>query len=208
LQVLVRVDGGVLPQHDLVRVAPLRAQRSLHHRLRHLARERQPERVLLQHSDLPVFFRPAKHARALPLVLAVLHGAGSAAVSRREDAKTPRHEALHRQSFAGLFGLVLDPDAHFEVRPRRGGLPQVGDGRRHFRHPLEGKALRSSDAFSICRFQTSFMLLLLLLAKGWAVTRLELSWKPLVFAIWLCYGIVHILLYVWNLVRHPTLQSI
>jgi hypothetical protein len=52
------------------------------------------------------------------------------------------------------------------------------------------------------------MLLLLLLAKGWAVTRLELSWKPLVFAIWLCYGIVHILLYVWNLVRHATLQSI
>lgn len=49
--------------------------------------------------------------------------------------------------------------------------------------------------------QTSFMLLLLLLAKGWAVTRLELSWKPLVFAIWLCYGIVHILLYVWNLVK-------
>lgn len=45
------------------------------------------------------------------------------------------------------------------------------------------------------------MLLLLLLAKGWAVTRLELTWKPLVFAIWLCYGIVHILLYVWNLVR-------
>ena len=44
------------------------------------------------------------------------------------------------------------------------------------------------------------MLLLLLLAKGWAVTRQELTWKPLVFAIWLCYGIVHILLYVWNLV--------
>lgn len=45
------------------------------------------------------------------------------------------------------------------------------------------------------------MLLLLLLAKGWAVTRMELTWKPLVFAIWLCYGVVHILLYVWNMVR-------
>lgn len=44
------------------------------------------------------------------------------------------------------------------------------------------------------------MLLLLLLAKGWAVTRMELTWKPLVFTIWLCYGIVHILLYVWNMV--------
>lgn len=44
------------------------------------------------------------------------------------------------------------------------------------------------------------MLLLLLLAKGWAVTRMELTWKPLVFAIWFCYGVVHILLYVWNMV--------
>lgn len=44
------------------------------------------------------------------------------------------------------------------------------------------------------------MLLLLLLAKGWAVTRMELTWKPLVFTIWLCYGVVHILLYVWNMV--------
>jgi len=45
------------------------------------------------------------------------------------------------------------------------------------------------------------MLLLLLLAKGWAVTRMELTWKPLVFAIWFCYGVVHILLYVWNMVN-------
>jgi Rhodopsin-like GPCR transmembrane domain len=44
------------------------------------------------------------------------------------------------------------------------------------------------------------MLLLLLLAKGWAITRMELTWKPLVFGIWMLYGIVHILLYVWNLV--------
>ena len=50
--------------------------------------------------------------------------------------------------------------------------------------------------------QTTFMLLLLLLAKGWAVTRLELTWKPLVFAIWFLYGVVHILLYVWNMVRN------
>nr|CAD7259527.1 unnamed protein product [Timema shepardi] len=45
----------------------------------------------------------------------------------------------------------------------------------------------------------SFMLLLLLLAKGWAVTRMELTYKPLVFAIWFLYGVVHILLYVWNM---------
>ncbi|KAL1516951.1 hypothetical protein ABEB36_000778 [Hypothenemus hampei] len=56
--------------------------------------------------------------------------------------------------------------------------------------------------------RTSFMLLLLLLAKGWAVTRLELTWKPLVFAIWLCYGIVHVLLYVWNLTEVDIIEDI
>nr|AEE61411.1 unknown [Dendroctonus ponderosae] len=56
--------------------------------------------------------------------------------------------------------------------------------------------------------RTSFMLLLLLLAKGWAVTRLELTWKPLVFAIWLCYGIVHILLYVWNLTEVDIIEDV
>lgn len=56
--------------------------------------------------------------------------------------------------------------------------------------------------------RTLFMLLLLLLAKGWAVTRLELTWKPLVFAIWLCYGIVHILLYVWNLTEVDVIEDI
>ncbi|XP_050311704.1 transmembrane protein 145 [Anthonomus grandis grandis] len=56
--------------------------------------------------------------------------------------------------------------------------------------------------------RTSFMLLLLLLAKGWAVTRLELTWKPLVFAIWLCYGIVHNLLYIWNLTEVDIIEDI
>lgn len=74
-------------------------------------------------------------------------------------------------------------------------------------YDISGRSLDANKTFSNSlkynklSFQTSFMLLLLLLAKGWAVTRLELTWKPLVFAIWLCYGIVHILLYVWNLVR-------
>lgn len=46
--------------------------------------------------------------------------------------------------------------------------------------------------------QTTFMLLLLLLGKGWAVTRIQLTWRPFVFLIWLMYGMVHILLYTWN----------
>ncbi|XP_026689111.1 integral membrane protein GPR180 [Diaphorina citri] len=50
--------------------------------------------------------------------------------------------------------------------------------------------------------RTTFMLLLILLAKGWAVTRIELSWKPFsILLIWFIYGIVHILLYVWNKVN-------
>lgn len=51
------------------------------------------------------------------------------------------------------------------------------------------------------------MLLLLLLAKGWAVTRLEFTWKPLVFTIWFLYGVVHILLYVWNMVSMGHLEE-
>jgi hypothetical protein len=69
------------------------------------------------------------------------------------------------------------------------------------------KLAMAGDIFDILS-RTSFMLLLLLLAKGWAVTRLELSWKPLVFAIWLCYGIVHILLYVWNLTEVDIIEDI
>ncbi|KRT82656.1 hypothetical protein AMK59_3107, partial [Oryctes borbonicus] len=65
----------------------------------------------------------------------------------------------------------------------------------------------AGDIFDILS-RTSFMLLLLLLAKGWAVTRLELTWKPLVFAIWLCYGIVHVLLYVWNLTEVDIIEDI
>ena len=48
--------------------------------------------------------------------------------------------------------------------------------------------------------QTLLMLLLLLLAKGWAITRKELTWKPMLFSIWALYGIVHVLLYFWDLV--------
>ncbi|XP_028134814.1 transmembrane protein 145 [Diabrotica virgifera virgifera] len=79
------------------------------------------------------------------------------------------------------------------------------------RYALDGvgypKLAMTGDIFDILS-RTSFMLLLLLLAKGWAVTRLELTWKPLVFAIWLCYGIVHILLYVWNLTEVDIIEDI
>lgn len=69
------------------------------------------------------------------------------------------------------------------------------------------KLAMTGDIFDILS-RTSFMLLLLLLAKGWAVTRLELTWKPLVFAIWLCYGIIHIILYVWNLTEVDIIEDI
>lgn len=69
------------------------------------------------------------------------------------------------------------------------------------------KLSMAGDIFDILS-RTSFMLLLLLLAKGWAVTRMELTWKPLVFAIWLCYGVVHILLYVWNLTEVDIIEDI
>nr|CAD7602716.1 unnamed protein product [Timema genevievae] len=56
--------------------------------------------------------------------------------------------------------------------------------------------------------RTTFMLLLLLLAKGWAVTRMELTYKPLVFSIWFLYGVVHILLYVWNMTEVDIVDDI
>ncbi|KAL0831433.1 hypothetical protein ABMA28_002236 [Loxostege sticticalis] len=65
----------------------------------------------------------------------------------------------------------------------------------------------AGDIFDIMS-RTLFMLLLLLLAKGWAVTRLELTYKPLVFGVWLAYGIVHILLYVWNTTEVDIIEEI
>ncbi|KAL1458112.1 hypothetical protein WDU94_008286 [Cyamophila willieti] len=57
--------------------------------------------------------------------------------------------------------------------------------------------------------RTTFMLLLILLAKGWAVTRIELAWKPFsILLIWFIYGIVHILLYVWNMTEVDIIEDI
>lgn len=44
------------------------------------------------------------------------------------------------------------------------------------------------------------MLILLLLAKGWAVTRLQISVSSwiLLMVIWIPYCAIHVLLYIWN----------
>uniref|UniRef100_A0A0K8TF19 GPR180/TMEM145 transmembrane domain-containing protein n=1 Tax=Lygus hesperus TaxID=30085 RepID=A0A0K8TF19_LYGHE len=65
----------------------------------------------------------------------------------------------------------------------------------------------TGDIFDILS-RTIFMLLLLLLAKGLAVTRQEFTWKPLLFLIWLMYGVVHILLYVWNKTEVDIIEDI
>ncbi|CAH0545819.1 unnamed protein product [Brassicogethes aeneus] len=79
------------------------------------------------------------------------------------------------------------------------------------KHAVDGegypKLEMMGDIFDILS-RTTFMLLLLLLAKGWAVTRIDFTGKPLVFAIWLCYGVVHILLYVWNLTEVDIIEDI
>ena len=49
--------------------------------------------------------------------------------------------------------------------------------------------------------QSLFMLLLLLLAMGWAVTRQELRWRKVIFAVWLIYSLLHCALYVWKKVN-------
>ena len=50
--------------------------------------------------------------------------------------------------------------------------------------------------------QSLFMLLLLLLAMGWAITRQELNCKILLFGLWTTYTILSCLLYVWMKVRN------
>ncbi|KAG4077941.1 hypothetical protein HA402_013441 [Bradysia odoriphaga] len=55
------------------------------------------------------------------------------------------------------------------------------------------------DIFDILS-RTSFMLILLLLAKGWAVTRQQISKTSwfILMAIWIPYVAFHMVLYVWN----------
>lgn len=56
--------------------------------------------------------------------------------------------------------------------------------------------------------ESLFMLLLLLLAKGWAITYTELTWKPVLFCIWLLYTCVGVLLYVWNMTEVDVIDDI
>ena len=51
--------------------------------------------------------------------------------------------------------------------------------------------------------QCLFMLLLLLIIKGWTITRMDLSWKErlLVFSVWTTYTLASMALFIWNLVR-------
>lgn len=67
----------------------------------------------------------------------------------------------------------------------------------------------AGDVFDILS-RTSFMLILLLLAKGWAVTRLEIStaaWVALI-VIWISYLILNFVLYVWNMTEIDVISDI
>ncbi|CAO1343743.1 unnamed protein product [Diamesa serratosioi] len=67
----------------------------------------------------------------------------------------------------------------------------------------------TGDVFDILS-RTSFMLILLLLAKGWAVTRLEISrmsWFILI-TIWLSYLALNVFLYVWNMTEIDVVSDI
>lgn len=56
--------------------------------------------------------------------------------------------------------------------------------------------------------QSLFMLLLLLLAKGWAITRPEVTWKWVLFGIWFLYTCVNVLLYIWNMTEVDVIEDI
>lgn len=50
--------------------------------------------------------------------------------------------------------------------------------------------------------QCLFMLLLLLIVKGWTITRMDLTWKSraILFSLWSAYTIANMALFIWNLV--------
>ncbi|CAL4107819.1 unnamed protein product [Meganyctiphanes norvegica] len=56
--------------------------------------------------------------------------------------------------------------------------------------------------------QSLFMILLLLLAKGWAITRMVLSRKILLFAIWGLYSCLILTLYFWNMIEVDVIEDI
>lgn len=51
--------------------------------------------------------------------------------------------------------------------------------------------------------QCLFMLLLLLIVKGWTITRMDLAWKSraILFTVWTTYTLANMGLFIWNLVN-------
>ena len=64
---------------------------------------------------------------------------------------------------------------------------------------LNAAVFYMSDFGSILEIisQSLFMLLLLLLAMGWAVTRQKLSCKITLVSLWVTYVMLHLILYLW-----------
>lgn len=56
--------------------------------------------------------------------------------------------------------------------------------------------------------QSLFMLLLLLLAMGWAVTRQEVACKTALFTLWSLYTLVHLLLYIWKKTEVDVIEDV
>ncbi|KAK8400591.1 hypothetical protein O3P69_003335 [Scylla paramamosain] len=65
----------------------------------------------------------------------------------------------------------------------------------------------AGDLFNILA-QSLFMMLLLLLAKGWAITRMMLTRRLLLFALWGLYSILILTLYFWNMTEVDVVQDI
>nr|XP_053631102.1 uncharacterized protein LOC128687589 [Cherax quadricarinatus]XP_053631103.1 uncharacterized protein LOC128687589 [Cherax quadricarinatus] len=63
------------------------------------------------------------------------------------------------------------------------------------------------DLFNLLA-QSLFMMLLLLLAKGWAITRMMLSHRLLLFLLWGLYSILILTLYFWNMMEVDVIEDI
>ncbi|XP_076097602.1 integral membrane protein GPR180-like [Mytilus galloprovincialis] len=60
------------------------------------------------------------------------------------------------------------------------------------------------DVISECLF----MLTLLLITKGWTITSMELTGKPIVFSIWGLYTLLNCVLFIWNLTEVDVISNI
>ncbi|UYV70448.1 hypothetical protein LAZ67_7003027 [Cordylochernes scorpioides] len=69
-------------------------------------------------------------------------------------------------------------------------------------------ALRLLGDFLYILSESLLLLLLLLLAKGWAISKVELGWVPSLILLWLLYTCLQVMLYLWNTMEVDVIEDL